>query len=158
MKNLFLILLYIISCSGNDYNKLNTQNENNIVIKSIEFKTVLKNFYNDAVYYSPHAKNDTVSVSFYQYDKNDEFINVGLYSFKKLEGRYISMSNLGNLKILFYSNNIKFTEDFIDLQSVKEISKHKKTYLDRKKPPQYIETYEMFFTYKDGQLKLMTLK
>ncbi|AZA76485.1 hypothetical protein EG347_02575 [Chryseobacterium sp. G0186] len=158
MKNLFVLLFAILSCSGNSENKTKSHNDNNIVIKSPEFKTVIKNFYKDALYYSPYAKNDTISVSFYQYKDHDKIVNVGLYSFKKLEGKYIGESNLDSLKILFYTDNIKITKDFIELKFVKEETINKQDHKQSDHPPIYKETYEKFYSYKDGKLTLMRLK
>lgn len=158
MKNLIILFLAVLGCSGSNENTAKVQNENNIVIKSPEFKGVIKNFYKDALYYSPYAKNDTISVSFYKYNDSDEIVNVGLYSFKKLEGKYIGISDLDNLKVLFYTDDIKLAKDFIELKFITKDTIHKKVYNKKTGPPVYRETYEKFYTYKDGKLKLMRLK
>ncbi|WP_449400792.1 hypothetical protein [Chryseobacterium wanjuense] len=158
MKNLIILFLAVLGCSGSNENTAKVQNENNIVIKSPEFKGVIKNFYKDALYYSPYAKNDTISVSFYKYNDSDEVVNVGLYSFKKLEGKYIGISDLDNLKVLFYTDDIKLAKDFIELKFIAKDTIHKKVYNKETEFPVYKETYEKFYTYKDGKLKLMTLK
>lgn len=158
MKSLIILFLAVLGCSGSNESIAKAQNENNIVIKSPEFKGVIKKFYNDAIYYSPYAKNDTVSVSFYKYNNSDETINVGLYSFKKLEGKYIGISDLDNLKVLFYTDDLKLAKDFIELKFIVRDTSRKKVYNKETGPPVYKETYERFYTYKDGKLKLMTLK
>lgn len=158
MKNLVILFLAVLGCSGSNENIAKVQSENNIVIKSPEFKGVIKNFYKDALYYSPSAKNDTISVSFYKYNGNDETVNVGLYSFKKLEGKYIGISELDNLKVLFYTDDIKLVKDFIELKFIVKDNSHKKVYNKETGPPIYKETYEKFYTYKDGKLTLMKLK
>ncbi len=158
MKNLFVLLLAVLGCSGSNEKIAKAQNETNIVIKSPEFKGVIKNFYKDALYYSPYAKNDTISVSFYKYNGDDEIVNVGLYSFKKLEGKYIGISKLDNLKVLFYTDDIKLTKDFLELKFLEKDTIHKKVYNKETGPPVYKETYEKFYTYKDGKLTLMKLK
>lgn len=158
MKNLIILLLGVLACSGSNEKKAKAQNENNIIIKSPEFKGVIKNFYKNALYYSPYSKNDTISVSFYKNNDNDEIVNVGLYSFKKLEGRYIGISELDNLKVLFYTDDIKFAKDFIDLKfSIKNVT-NKKVYNKETGPPIYKETFEIFYTYKDGKLTTMKVK
>jgi len=158
MKNLFVLLLAVLSCSGSNENIPKAQNENNVVLKSPEFKGVIKNFYKDALYYSPYAKNDTISVSFYKYNDSAEIVNVGLYSFKTLEENYIGISELDNLKVLFYTDDIKFAKDFIELKFIEKDTIHKKVYNKETGPPVYKETYQKFYTYKDGKLTLMKLK
>lgn len=158
MKNLFVLLIVLLGCSGSNENVVKARNENNIVIKSTEFKDIIKNFYKDALHYSSYAKNDTISVSFYKYNNNDEIINVGLYSFKKLEGKYIGMSDLDSLKVLFYTDDIKLAKDFIELKFIVKNIIHKKVYNNKTGPPIYKETYKKFYTYKDGKLTLMRLK
>lgn len=158
MKNLFVLLLVVLGCSGSNENIAKLQNESNVVIKSPEFKGVIKKFYKDALHYSSYAKNDTISVSFYKYNDNDKIVNVGLYSFKKLEGKYIGISELDNLKVLFYTDDIKLAKDFIELKFIKKDTIHKKIYNKETGPPVYKETYEKFYTYKDGKLTLMRLK
>lgn len=158
MKNLFVLLLVVLGCSGSNENIAKLQNESNVVIKSPEFKGVIKKFYKDALHYSLYAKNDTISVSFYKYNDSDKIVNVGLYSFKKLEGKYIGISELDNLKVLFYTDDIKLAKDFIELKFIKKDTIHKKVYNKETGPPVYKETYEKFYTYKDGKLTLMRLK
>ncbi|WP_412850909.1 hypothetical protein ACL0VS_03650 [Chryseobacterium sp. PMSZPI] len=155
MKNLIILLLVVLGCSGSNEKKIKAQNENNIVIKSSEFKGVIKNFYKDALYYSPYTKNDTVSVSIWK-NKND--INVSLNSFVKLKSEYyIGKTDLDSLKILFYTNNLESTKDFIELKFVTKDIIHKKVYNKETGPPVYKETYEKFYTYKDGKLTTMKL-
>ncbi len=158
MKNLLVLLLAVLGCSGGSENIAKAQKESNIVIKSPEFKGVIKDFYKDALYYSPYAKNDTISVSFYKYNANDKIVNIGLYSFKKLEGKYIGISELDNLKVLFYTDDIKIAEDFIELKFITKDTIHKKVYNKETGPPVYKETYKKFYTYKDGKLTLMRVK
>lgn len=158
MKNLFVLLLVVLGCSGSNENIAKLQNESNVVIKSPEFKSVIKKIYKDALHYSSYAKNDTISVSFYKYNDSDKIVNVGLYSFKKLEGKYIGISELDNLKVLFYTDDIKLAKDFIELKFIKKDTIHKKVYNKETGPPVYKETYEKFYTYKDGKLTLMRLK
>lgn len=158
MKNLFVLLIALLGCSGSNENVVKARNENSIVIKSTEFKDVIKNFYKDALHYSSYAKNDTISVSFYKYNKSDEIINVGFYSFKKLEGKYIGISDLDNLKVLFYTDDIKLAKDFIELKFIAKDTIRKKVYNRETVPPVYKETYEKFYTYKDGKLTLMKVK
>lgn len=154
MKNLFILLLALLGCSGSNENKAKQQNETNVVIKSPEFRGVIKNFYKDAFYYSSYAKNDTISVSFYKYNESDKIINVGLYSFKTLEGKNIGIAELDNLKIFFYTENIDFTTDFIEVKRSKEKTSNKQY----NRPTTYKETYEKFYTYDNGKLTLMKIK
>lgn len=156
MKNLFVLLLVVIGCSGSNEKIAKVQNENNIVIKSPEFKDVIKGFYKDALYYSPYAKNDTISVSIW---KNESDINVSLNSFVKLRNDYyIGKTDLDSLKILFYTNSLENAKDFIELKFIAKDTIHKKVYNKETGPPVYKETYEKFYTYKDGKLKLMRMK
>ena len=151
-----MLLLAVLGCSGGNEKIAKVQNENNIVIKSPEFKGVIKNFYKDALYYSPSAKNDTISVSIW---KNESDINVSLNSFVKLKNDYyIGKTDLDSLKVLFYTNNLESTKDFIELKFVVKDTIPKKVYNKETGPAVYKETYEKFYTYKDGKLTLMKLK
>lgn len=152
----------MLGCSGSNKKETKIQSQNNIIIKSPEFKTVLKNFYKDAIYYnSPDLRNDTISVFIGKYGegKYKESTGVALYSFKKLDNDYIGEANLDNLKVLFYNKDLELTKDFIDVKPIRKniINKQK---LDKKSniPPTYKETYEKFYTYKDGKLTLIRIE
>lgn len=139
MKKIIVLCFIIANYSCE---KVKISDENNIVIKNYDLKSKILKFNEKAKYYMEKNTDNTVSVAFWNDNKE---IRVGLYSSKKLKNKdYIGKSNVDQITVFFYSNDESSFKELIDIKFKAKVSNEKKDFSD---------TYTNFYIYKNGKLE-----